>query len=104
MKRTTATNPTRAVATALVITSTVLAGAIPANAQWRFAHSNPANTGFARVDTLPANSPIVHALGSVAPGVNPVIGPEGNVYVGTADGVLHAFRANGSPYWTRKIN
>jgi len=94
----------RVVATVLSAVGALVAGVLPASAQWRYAHSNAANSGFARVDTLPALSPNVYLAGPVAPGANPVIGPDGTVYLGTIDGVLHAYHPNGSTYWSRKIN
>ena len=51
---------------------------------WETAHANSANTGFARVDTTPARTPMrIVALGPVAPGANPVVAPDGTVYIGT---------------------
>ncbi|HYO84369.1 MAG TPA: hypothetical protein VES20_23395, partial [Bryobacteraceae bacterium] len=35
---------------------------------------------------------------------NPVIGPDGTVYLGTADGILRSYRPDGTASWTRQIN
>ena len=72
---------------------------------WETAHANSANTGFARVDTARAVSPQrVTRVGLVAPGANPVVAPDGTVYIGTVQGELRAFRADGTAYWTRQLN
>jgi hypothetical protein len=57
------------------------------------------------VDTAPALSTSKQEpLGSIAPGANPVVGPNGDVYIGNLQGELRAFHADGTPYWTRKID
>jgi hypothetical protein len=72
---------------------------------WETAHANSANTGFARVDTAPAVTPKrIVQVGQVAPGANPVIAPDGTVYIGTMQGDLHALHADGTPYWKRQLN
>ena len=72
---------------------------------WETAHANSANTGFARVDTAPAVTPMrVTQVGLVAPGANPVVAPDGTVYIGTMQGDLRAFHADGTPSWTRQLN
>src|SRR5262249_24931714 len=72
---------------------------------WETARANSANTGFARVDTAPAVTPQrVSPVGLVAPGANPVVPADGTVYIGTLAGELHAFHADGTPFWTREIN
>jgi len=100
-------------ATAGAMTNAVLVGVLMlanvswSRAQWPTAHGSPANTGFARVDTLPATfqSQIGYAdVGHVAPGANPVTGPDGTVYIGNLGGELIALHADGTPYWKRKIN
>ena len=72
---------------------------------WQHAHGSSANTGFTKFDTAPAAShrPFSY-LGAIAPGANPVVGPNGDVYIGNLQGELRAFHADGTPYWTRKIN
>jgi outer membrane protein assembly factor BamB len=90
---------------AIVAWGTLLGGAVPAIADWRHAHGSSANTGFVMIDTEPARWPMVQQpLGALAPGANPVIGPDGTVYIGTLQGQLRAFHADGTPYWTRQIN
>jgi len=91
--------------TALIAAGALWASAAPAHAAWQHAHGDSDNTGFAHVDTLPAQQPIsVRTLGRVAPGANPVVSPDGTVYIGTMEGTLKAFRADGTPYWERTIN
>ena len=83
----------------------MLATAGRSHAAWPTAHGSPANTGFARVDTLPAAAPIGFAdVGRVAPGANPVTGPDGTVYIGNLAGELIALHPDGTPYWKRQIN
>jgi outer membrane protein assembly factor BamB len=81
-----------------------LVAVAPASAQWQHAHANSGNTGFTMVDTAPARWALTQPLGPIASGANPVIGPDGTVYVGNLDGELRAFRPDGTPYWTRRIN
>ncbi len=74
-------------------------------AAWDHPHSDSANTGFVKVDTARAvtGSQFI-PLGHIAPGANPVIGPDGTVYVGNIEGQLRAFHADGTPAWTRELN
>jgi hypothetical protein len=75
------------------------------HAAWQSAHGDSANTGFEGVDTAPAQQATqTQPLGSIAPGTNPVVGPNGDVYIGNLEGELRAFHADGTPYWTRKLN
>lgn len=100
-----ATTRTRIVAAALTAAGALLSSALPASAAWQHAHGDSANTGFARVDTDPADSfNQVTQLGPLAPGANPVIGPDGTLYIGNLAGELRAFHADGTPYWTRQLN
>jgi hypothetical protein len=72
---------------------------------WQHAHGSSTNTGFSRVDTAPAASHRSFTyIGAIAPGANPVIGPDGTVYIGNLQGQLHAFHPDGTPYWTRQLN
>jgi len=82
----------------------MLVGARFSHAAWPTAHGSPGNTGFARVDTLPAAVPIGFAdVGRVAPGANPVTGPDGTVYIGNLAGEFIALYPDGRPYWKRTI-
>ena len=77
----------------------------PEGGVWQHAHGSSANTGFAKVDTATAAShrPFTY-LGAIAPGANPVVGPDGTVYIGNLQGQLHALHRDGTPYWTRQLN
>jgi len=74
-------------------------------AAWERPHSDGANSGFADVTTKAAASGSVSIpnIGSFAPGVGPVVAPDGTVYIGNDQGKLWAFHADGSPYWSRDI-
>jgi hypothetical protein len=69
-------------------------------------HGDRSNTGFTDVKTLPAKTaPItVPNIGTFAPGVAPVIAPDGTVYLGNMEGKLMAFHADGKPAWQRDIS
>src|SRR5215468_8592008 len=85
-------NATRiAMTKSILVVLLMLARAGSSHAAWPTAHGSPANTGFARVDTLPAAVPsgLVN-VGQVAPGANPVTGPDGTVYIGNLAGELIA--------------
>jgi hypothetical protein len=73
---------------------------------WQSSHGDPTNTGFADVKTLPAKTaPItVPNIGNFAPGVSPVVAPDGTVYIGNLEGKLLAFRPDGKPAWQRDIS
>lgn len=73
-------------------------------AAWTTAHGGSDNTGFAKVVTAPAvaASAIVD-VGPLAPGANPVTGPDGTVYIGNLNGELIALRPDGSLHWKRKL-
>lgn len=99
--------PTRACAAVVALTAAIalLGGAASANAAWQHAHGDSANTGLAKVDTASASyPPQTQPLGPIAPGANPVAGPDGTVYIGNVRGELRAFHPDGAPYWTRQIN
>jgi hypothetical protein len=73
-----ATRGNHFVIAALITAGMLLTSARPANATWQHDHGDSTNTGFARIDTDPAASPKQFAqLGPLAPGANPVIGPDG---------------------------
>jgi hypothetical protein len=71
---------------------------------WAHVYGNAANTSFADVATQPAvrDQWRIPGLGRFAPGAGPVIGPDGSVYVGNAEGLLHAFTPAGELRWTRE--
>ena len=90
---------------ALIAAGALLVSALPVSAAWQHAHGDSTNSGFAMVDTAPAWwASMQQPLGSIAPGANPVAGPNGDVNIGNLQGELRAFHADGTPYWTRKIN
>jgi hypothetical protein len=62
-------------------------------------------SGFTRVLTNPAGagSISVPELGVFAPHVNPAVGPDGTVFLGTAYGRVVALRPEGEPYWNREL-
>jgi len=92
----------RPIGAALILLSSQLATTVPARAAWDHAHGDGGNSGFARVDTAPAGKPQqVVKLGILAPGVGPVVGPSGMLYVGTIDGRLLAFQPDGTAAWNR---
>lgn len=70
---------------------------------WGHVYANAANTAFADVATQPGirDETRIPALGHFAPGMGPVIGPDGTVYVGNTTGRLHAFTPTGQLKWTR---
>ena len=88
-----------------------LAGAIALYApvaeaySWDRPHGSGTNAGFHDVATLPATTPlkVVGNIGTFAPGANPVIAPDGTVYIGNQQGKLMAFRTDGTPWWSRDI-
>ena len=85
----------------------VMLGLEPAAAgTWDHAHGDATNSGFADVTTGPARTPlaVVPSMGSFAPGVGPVIGPDGTVFLGSVEGVLWAVHPDGSPYWHRALD
>jgi hypothetical protein len=99
-----ATTRTRTVAITLTAAYALFGSALAAHAAWQHAHGDAGNTGFEMVDTAPAYWAQQQPLGSIAPGANPVVGPDGTVYIGNVQGELRAFHADGTPYWTRQIN
>jgi hypothetical protein len=100
-----ATTRTRVAATALAAAGTLLSLALSAHAAWEHAHGDSANTGLARVDTARAVTPQRSvALGEIALGANPVIAPDGTVYIGNLEGELMAFHPDGTLYWKRQLN
>ena len=89
----------------LLVVLFVFAQAGWTHADWPTAHGAPDNSGLARVDTVAAIRPIAFVdVGQIAPGANPVIGPDGTVYVGNLAGELIALHPDGKPYWKRNLN
>ena len=62
-------------------------------------------SGFTRVLTNPAGAGSISVpdLGVFAPHVNPAVGPDGTVFLGTAYGRVVALRPEGELYWNREI-
>jgi len=92
--------------TVLLAAATLVIAAMPSSASpWDQAYGDAANSGYADVHTLVAGRPIrtVPLPGSAGAGAGPVIGPEGNVYVGTEQGTLAAFGPDGTPLWNRQL-
>ena len=90
-------------AAAIVSGGALLAAAVTVSANWQFAHGDRANTGFIVVDTTAGWPSAGPHLGSIAPGANPVVSPDGTVYIGNFEGELRAFHADGTPKWTRQL-
>ncbi len=90
---------------AILVVLFVVAHAGWAHADWPTAHGTPDNAGLTRVDTRAAVTPTtVVDVGQVSPGANPVIGPDGTVYIGNVAGELVALHPDGTPYWRRRLN
>jgi hypothetical protein len=74
------------------------------HAAWNSAHGDSANTGFVKIDTVPASAPAqIAEVGELGSGAGPVVGPDGTVYVGNLYGQVLAFHANGTPAWSRQV-
>jgi hypothetical protein len=82
---------------------------LPDALAWSHPHGDADNSGFADVVTAPAgpspiNGPIaVRIFGTFAPGVGPVIGNNGLIYIGSEQGRLFAFRPDGTEAWRRLL-
>jgi len=72
---------------------------------WDRQHGSSTNAGFHDAATLPATQPlkVIQNIGTFAPNANPVIGPDGTVYIGNEQGKVMTFRADGTPWWSRDI-
>ena len=71
---------------------------------WERPHADGPNSGFADVDTLPAERPAtVSGLGTFAPGTGPAIAADGTVYLGSMEGQLIALEADGTRKWAVNI-
>src|SRR5262245_11001077 len=77
--------------------------AAPAGA-WQTTHADPANSNAVDVATAPASKPSASILlRDIAPGVAPVIAPDGMLYIGDGRGKLSSFKPDGTPGWSRDI-
>ena len=75
----------------------------PADA-WQTTHSDPANSNAVDVQTAPARKPSATVLlRDLAPGVAPVIAPNGTLYIGDQRGKLSSFKPDGTPGWSRDL-
>ena len=65
----------------------------------------PSNDGFTDVVTAPATVPSVafQNAGTFAPGVGPVFGQGGIVYIGNEKGTLFALQPEGKEVWRRQL-
>lgn len=91
--------------TAAALLALLATGPAALAATWSHARGNAAGTGFANVTTQAATRPerTVPEIGTYAPGSGPVIGPDGTVYLGSLQGVLRAFRPDGTLLWSRQL-
>ena len=74
---------------------------------WERPHGDGANLNFENVATARAGSlgsKTVTGLGTFAVGAGPVIAADGTVYLGNEEGEVIALRADGTPFWRRKIS
>jgi hypothetical protein len=92
--------------TAILTGYALLACPASAAAEWRHARGSSANTSFATVDTQPARVPmnVYSLIGPIAPGVNPVVGPDGTVYIGNMEGELQFRVPDGWNKFSRWLN
>jgi hypothetical protein len=90
-----------------ILAMAVLAAAATPSTAWERPHGDGANLNFENVATARAGSlgsKTVTGLGTFAPGAGPVIAADGAVYLGNEEGEVIALRADGTPYWRRKIS
>jgi hypothetical protein len=78
---------------------------LPDAGAWSHPHGDADNSGFADVVTAPAGpGPVMlRNKGTFAPGVGPVIGNGGLIYIGSEQGRLFAFRPDGTEAWRRLL-
>lgn len=95
----------RRIAPIVLAALSVLLGTAKLATAWERAHGDGANLNFENVATAPAgsNSTQVTGLGTFALGAGPVVAADGTVYLGNQEGEVIALRADGTPYWRRKI-
>ncbi|HET6618531.1 MAG TPA: hypothetical protein VFG64_01235 [Dongiaceae bacterium] len=88
---------------ASIVCSLILLSASPADA-WQSSHADSVNSNSVDVRTARAVKPMATVLlRDIAPGVNPVIAPDGTLYIGDRRGKLMAFRPDGTLAWSREI-
>ena len=93
----------RSLATRFCLAGVLVSAAAPANA-WQTAHGDPANSNSVDVRTAPAKQPVASVLlRDIAPGVAPVIAPNGTLYIGSERGKLMSFSPDGTPGWSRDL-
>jgi hypothetical protein len=82
-----------------------LAGILSVLSQAQSAHAGPSNDGFTDVVTAPAASPSIafNIAGTFAPGVAPVFGPGGLLFIGNEQGTLSAWRTDATELWERQL-
>jgi len=90
----------RAIGSASLIASLVI---LPGAAWcWETANGPTDNSGFVNVATAPATTPSKTVnIPGISARANPVVAPDGTVYVGTLNGKLLAFKPDGTPAWNR---
>jgi hypothetical protein len=73
-------------------------------AAWERPHSDGPNSGFADVETAPAERPrTVASIGTFAAGAGPAIAPNGTVYLANQQGQVMSFQPDGTRGWTQQI-
>lgn len=93
----------RSLATTFCLAGILVSAAPPANA-WQTVHGDPANSNSVDVRTAPAEQPATSVLlRDIAPGVTPVIAPNGTLYIGNERGKLMSFSPDGTPGWSRDL-
>ena len=86
---------------AAVILSAVAASVASA---WERPHSDGRNSGFADVETVPADAPrTIPSIGTFAPGAGPAIAASGTVYLANQQGQVMSFQPDGTRGWTQQI-
>src|ERR1700745_1368725 len=83
-----------------------LAGILSVLSQIESAHAGPGNDGFTDVLTAPAASPSIafnKLAGTFAPGVAPVFGKGGLLFIGNEQGRLSAWRPDATEVWAHQL-
>jgi hypothetical protein len=77
---------------------------IAAAQAWERPHSDGPNSGFADVETVPAEVPrTIPSIGTFAPGAGPVIAVSGTVYLANQQGQVISLQPDGTRGWTQPI-